>query len=171
MARAVKTEITAMGSSSLIDVLHADARDARNLKRAINRFVKNSVRELTGPNYDEAREIAAQYIPILEQREAIAEELASAIQSGCSNLASYMGKWAILDEALRGEYTQRLRDAESKLNSLDWKEEGIDYWSIYFSCKRIIDECKDYLQKLDGLPGADTGAYSPIESLSNAIKI
>ena len=84
-----------------------------------------------------------------------------------------MGKYEVLDEALRGEYVQRLNEAEAALAALqsmsfDDDMNMFDYWSAYFTYKSIIEECKDYLAKLDGLPGADASAYAPIAEAANS---
>ena len=65
MAKAVKSEIIAMQNSGVVSALRKDANDAKSLCRAIDRFVNGSSRKLTGQNYDDARAMAAQYIPIL----------------------------------------------------------------------------------------------------------
>lgn len=173
MAKAVKSEIIAMQNSGVVSALRKDANDAKNLCRVIDRFVNGSSRKLTGQNYDEARAMAAQYIPILQNRAETANAMADAIKSGCLSLAWYMGKYEVLDEALRGEYEQRLREAETALAALqamsfDDDVNMFDYWSAYFTYKSIIEECKDYLAKLDGLPGADASAYAPIAEAANS---
>lgn len=174
MAKAVKSEIVAMRNASVVSALRKDADDAKDLCRAIDRFVNNSGRKLTGQNYDEARAMAAQYIPILQSRAQAAEAMADAIKSGCLSLAWYMGKYEILDEALRPEYEQRLKEAEAALvalQAMSWDDDDFNlfsYWNAYFTYKSIIEECKDYLAKLDGLPGADSSAYSPIAEAASS---
>ena len=172
MSKAVKSEIIAMQNSGVVAALRRDAMDARRLCMAIDRFVNGSSRKLTGQNYDEAREMAAQYIPILQKRVEVSNAMADAIKSGCLSLAWYMGKYEVLDEALRGEYEQRLREAEAALAALqsmsfDDTVNMFDYWGAYFTYQSIIDECRDYLAKLDGLPGADASAYEPIVEALN----
>lgn len=174
MSRAVKSEINEAGSSSLISALRADAWDAYQLKWAISSFVEGSTRKLTGPNYDAARSCASEYIPILENRAKTALELASAIKSGCSSLAGYMGKFEVLDEAERSTYEARLREAESQLSALSaisWGDENFDlinYWATYFRCQQIVQECREYLEKLDGLPAADSAAFGPISAAATS---
>lgn len=170
--KAVKSEIKAMGNSSLVSALKDDAWDAYLLRLAIKKFVDGSKRELTGPNYDTARNYASQYISILDKRIETALELAEAIKSGCDSLASYMGKYAVLDEAERVNYESKLKDAQNKLNALssyDWDAEGFgffNYWETYFSSKLLIKECTEYLEKLNGLSAADATAYAPIAEAS-----
>lgn len=176
MAKAVKSEIMAMRSSNIVDVLRKDADDAKDLCRAIDKFVSNSSRKLSGQNYDEARAMAAQYIPILQSRAQAADAMADAIKSGCLSLAWYMGPFAVLDEALRAEYEQKLRAAEAELAALEswsWDDEDNRFfdWQAYFTCKKIIEECKLYLEKLDGLPGADSSAYGPISEAASGFVI
>lgn len=174
MSKAVKSEIVAMRSSSVISALRKDADDAKDLSRAIDSFVNGSSRKLTGQNYDEARAMMAQYIPILQSRAEAAEAMADAIKSGCLSLAWYMGKFEVLDEALRAEYEQRLSEAEAALaalQSMSWDDDDFNlfnYWNAYFTYKSIIEECKEYLAKLDGLPGADSSAYSPISEAASS---
>ena len=173
MSKVIKSEVREMSSSALVSALKQDIYDSKRFKFAIRSFVSGSKWKLTGPNYDLARELMEQYIPILDKREEAAEQLVSAIKSGCNSLASYMSPFAVLDEAERAEYEQNLRQAQETLNylnSLSWSDEDfnlINYWSTYFSCKKIIEECTLYLEKLDGLPGADASAYSPIEAASS----
>lgn len=174
MAKAIKAEITAMGNSNLVSALRKDADDARALCRAIDNFVSTSSRKLTGVNYDEARAIAAQYIPILQSRAKTSEAMADAIKNGCSSLSSYMGKYAILDETLRFEYEARLKEAESalaRLRSISFIDDEFNlfsYWNSYFTYKRIIEECKEYLAKLDGLAGADASAFQAVSTAANS---
>ena len=177
MAKVVKSEIIDMKSSNFVSALKKDAEDARALCRAIESFVNSSGRKLTGQNYDEARNIASEYIPILQSRAKASDEMADAIKSGCSSLASYMGKYAILDDAERPEYEARLKEAEAALSALQamsWSDSEFNlfnYWNAYFTYKRIIEECKDYLSKLDGLPGADASAFEPISAAANIFTI
>lgn len=173
MAKVVKSEVLDMSSSALVSALKDDITDSKKLKAAIKDFVNGSKRKLTGPNYDLAREIMEQYISVLEERENTAEQLVDSIKSGCNSLAGYMAPFAVLDEAERAEYEQNLRQAQATLdylNSISWTDKEFnlfDYWNTYFTCKKIIKECQLYLEKLDGLPGADASAYGPISSAAS----
>lgn len=175
MSRVVKSELRSMANSNIVSLLRQDSNDARALRSSIEKFINGSTRKLTGPNYDLARELMSQYVPLLRQRENISEQLASAIKGGCNSLAGYMGRFAILDEAEREEYESNLREAQDTLNylnSIDWTDEDFhffDYWGTYFNCKRIIKLCTEYLEKLDGLAGADASAYEPISSLASSL--
>lgn len=174
MSRVVKSELKDMARSSVVSLLRQDSKDARALRKSIENFINGSTRKLTGPNYDLARELMSQYVLILKQRENVSDQLADAIKNGCNSLASYMGQFAILDDAERAEYERNLQEAQNTLNylnSIDWTDKDFDffdYWSTYFNCKRIIKLCTEYLEKLDGLPGADASAYGPISTLASS---
>lgn len=174
MSRAVKSEINEVGSSALVSALRADAWDAYQLKWAISSFAEGSGKLLCAPAYDEARKCASEYIPILENRAKTALELASAIKSGCSSLAGYMGKFEVLDEAERPTYEARLKEAEAQLSALSaisWDDENFDlinYWATYFRSQQIAQECREYLEKLDGLPAADSAAFGPISAAATS---
>lgn len=175
MSRVVSGDLSSMSSSSIVAILKQDASDAKKLESAIKSFVNGSSNSLKGPSYDSARQIMAQYIPILRARAKASSELASAIKSGCNQLKSYMSPYSILDEALRDEYLSKLKSAQATLDSLgsiNWKDKNFnffDYWETYFRCKQIISECTRYLNKLDGLPGADASSYGPIESAASSM--
>ena len=173
MSKVIKGEVLEMSNSAIVSALKEDIADSRRLEASIKNFVNNSSKDLTGPNYDLARELMAQYIPVLERRAATAEQLADAIKNGCKSMASYMSPFAILDDAERAEYEKNLRQAQATLdylNSLSWKNSEFNifnYWNTYFSCKRIIRDCQLYLEKLDGLSGADASAYGPISAAAS----
>lgn len=163
-----KGDIHAVSSSSLCRLLKKDADDCDSIKRAVTHFINYSSHELSGPAYDAARNEMQQYLPILDQRKRKANNLAAAIKSGCSNLSSYMGRFSELDESLREQYVTELNSLKATLASLgssNKKTNMFDYWRTYFNCKRIIEEHEEYLAKLDGLPGADAGAYGMISGV------
>ena len=95
-------------------------------------------------------------------------------ENGVASLTSYMGKYAFLDDSLRKEYEVRLKEAESALTTLrsvSWIDDDFNlfsYWNAYFTYKRIIEECRDYLEKLDGLSSADMSAFEPISTAASS---
>ncbi len=170
MAKVVKGDVQAVPGSSLISLLERDISDSAKLRSSIMSFISSSKSELTGPNYDEARSMMERYIPYLMRREAVAKTLIDSIKSGCKSMASYMSPFDVLDEALRAEYEQKLNEAQATLDSLssiNWNSKEFsffDYWGTYFRCKKIIEECRLYLDKLNGLPGEDAGDFAPISA-------
>lgn len=173
VSKVVKSEVNSVTNSAMVKALKEDIADARKLKIAIKLFVSTSKLKLTGPNYDQARDMMQQYIPILDRRISIASQLVDSIKSGANQMSNYMGKFAVLDDSLREEYEKNLQRAQSNLNYLDsisWTSGEMNlfnYWNMYFSSKKIIDECQDYLEKLDGLAGVDGAIYSSISAASS----
>ena len=82
MSKVVKSEVNSVANSAMVKALKEDIADARKLKIAIKLFVSTSKLKLTGPNYDQARDMMQQYIPILDRRISLGLYADAVLESG-----------------------------------------------------------------------------------------
>lgn len=167
----------AMSSSAAINGLNADKEDARSMINAIQDFISSTPGRLVGDGYDSVRNHLQAYIPILESRMRMADEIIAAIKGACGTMITYMDGEGKLDTSELEMYYTKLNNLNETLNSLEAAIANYDpddadvsldsLVSAKTSCENDIKEVKRMIDLLENLDAADAGAYG---SCSGAVQ-
>ena len=181
MAKVIKGDLSNV--SSIVSALQGDEADTTNLINAINGFINDSPSTLVGAGYNAARQKMGLYLENVQSRQQISAELASAISSGAASLAGYMGEYDVLDDSEIEEIASEISILKSKISSArntiyrinlsNVNSENPVSTSYYNSCisrwEATLKELEKKLDRLIGLGGADSAAFSQVSSLGGDV--
>lgn len=181
MGKIIKSDLLSSSINNMISSLESDITDTDNIIKSLNSFIENTKEKLKGKGYDAARAKAAAYIPILNNRKAIAQNLKSAISSAKSTMLAYMENYDSLDDSKLAETTTKLEQASYDLqqarnayNDIKAQSSGNDtnyqkYIDSINYYQNLYEELKKLNDKLKHLSQTDISAYSAINSVSQNI--
>ncbi len=181
MAKVIKGDLSNV--SSIVSALQGDEADTTNLINAINGFINDSPSTLVGAGYNAARQKMGLYLENVQSRQQISAELASAISSGAASLAGYMGEYDVLDDSEIEEIASEISILKSKISSArntiyrinlsNVNSENPVSTSYYYNCisrwEATLKELEKKLDRLIGLGGADSAAFSQVSSLGGDV--
>ena len=182
MAIAIKGELTGGAIASVAAMLEADAADTQNLISAINSFIEGTTTTLTGAGYDAARQKMALYAEDARTRQRLATELASAITSGASSLAGYMGEYSYLDDSEIPAIESQIKTLEAQINNAratlaslqssddpETRASAASYAQQITAWEATKKELQKKLDRLIGLAGADAAAFGAVQGAASQV--
>lgn len=176
--RVLKSDLDAVGSS-VAAAFDAEIADAGKIITVLENFMSDigSGTKLTGRAYENIKSQLNEQKALMEKRKTLAESMKESIESAIRSMGDYMGGYSILDDADLDEVEASISAAESSISSLKYKLNNIDDNSTNDNMKGNIMtsigwyeskllELYEWRDKLEGLPGASSGAWG---CLSEAI--
>ena len=183
--RIVSSDLSNGSIQSLVSALTNDVQDCEALNGALDDFIGviDAKESLDGVSYQAVKGKLASYKEIVKQRKQIATDLASAIRASINYMTSYMGEYEYLDDTELPTIKQKHALAVNESNYLvslrfqdseDYNEMNIGDTEISLGeINRRLSELNTLMQdldkkikKLEGLPGADSSAFSNVSGVS-----
>lgn len=180
MAKVVKSDLSGGSISAMISLLESEASNTENLISAINSFIGDSTTTLIGKGYDAARQKLGLYLQDVQTRKKISAELASAISQGASSLSDYMEEYSVLDDSeiqdIKNEISSlesSIASAKATINQLSNSEgksvDASSYTQQISTWESTKVELEKKLDKLINLSGADSAAFSEVQSIAGEV--
>lgn len=187
----VKSDLTDGRLSNLVTMLKNEADDAGELLGALDSLsaVLQTKDAATGEIFNKVKSKIEDYKGILQVRKSTAESLASAIESGRSNMLAFMEDNDPIDTAEAETIRVNINRLESEIQNARAKIYSLKYYVDELSkngIKKTINntqylynlieqnevnlvELRKILEKIEQLPSVDSQAYSSISSLQGTI--
>lgn len=169
-------DLSSASITNLISALNKDVEDCSALKGALGDFIGviEQRESLDGVSYQAVKGKLSSYQDIVEQRKTIANDLAQAIVAATGQMESYMGEYSYLDTAELDTIKTNLTNAKSELSLLNAAANGTRETTLsaaqissrLLSVNQLIHDLEKKVEKLEGLPGADSSAFSNVSGVS-----
>lgn len=176
--RIVSSDLSNGSIQSLVSALTNDVQDCEALNGALDDFIGviDAKESLDGVSYQAVKGKLASYKEIVKQRKQIATDLASAIRASINYMTSYMGEYEYLDDTELPTIKQKHALAVNESNYLVSLRFGDSENSTEISLGEInrrlselntlMQDLDKKIKKLEGLPGADSSAFSNVSGVS-----
>ncbi len=168
----VKEDITKVGSA-LEKALSYEISDANAIMSAITEYTTNSKGKLVGELWEKEMNVLNGYLPYLERRKVIANELLNAMRKANDIMTNYVDNFpwdsdkcdTALIEELEARIAKLRQDVERLLAQSRATGVAVDVSGLMAQINKF-QEIVDYLKEM---PPTDANAYANLNTVNDAI--
>lgn len=158
---------------SFLTLFDKEISDSQKINNTLDSFTSELSSKFSGAAYDEIAKKITVYKECNLSREKTSSELKSKISAALDSLSAYMEGYSYLDteelESLKVQRTNLQTNYNNILSAINRSNNSTNLSSLRSQLASLevqLQEVDKLIEKLEGLPAADSSAFAGIDSIS-----